>query len=119
MKARVNGIPYGFTFDYENGKASNGYFNAVSTRFIDDVVAEYGADYRLREIIDNICANIKLYHIVLEETTCYEHVFEAFGINDDDAKHNAICGIENRGGKKLSKTMLASEQKIIACSIVE
>jgi hypothetical protein len=109
----INKHDHGFKFEWEGSNAFNGCFS-YSPTLEDDLQAEYGTR-PLRQIIDDLCSKIKLYNVVVEETTVTEHKFMVYAVDANDAKHTAVSGKAIR----VDREKVASEQVITACEVVD
>jgi hypothetical protein len=89
----VNNHRYLFSFDIKRGKAVNGRFRASDgAKLIEDLLETHGGHRKLGELIDEICASIKLYHVTINETKTVDYTSELYGTSIEDAKNEAMTG---------------------------
>jgi hypothetical protein len=114
-KIRINGHEHAFTFDIVDGKAVNGRFNGAEDNIIKDLVAEYGRTAVLHELVQDLCAQIRRYNVVVHDTTVIEFVYETYAMNTNDARDEVMAG----NGELVDDNELSIDSEIVACIPIE
>jgi hypothetical protein len=89
----INGNEHELHYSWENGRAVCGYFNGNDETLVDDLLAEYSIDVRLKDIIQKMLDDIKLktYRVTVNLTTSRDYVYEVEAYDELEAKNKACC----------------------------
>jgi hypothetical protein len=112
----INQHKYEFKFELYNGKAVNGRFKGSDgPNLLNDLIAQYGKDATLHDVVQKLCASIQLYHVVINETSSIDYLYEVYGLDEDDAKDAAMTG----NGECINEHEIDTDIQCVECVLVE